>query len=64
MFVLIPTLDEGIYVGVSPASNNKPPHEKGICRPKITVALLLDNRDGVHSGTETVTTYRGGRLAN
>lgn len=64
VLVLIPTLDEDIYVRVSPASDNKPPSEKGICRPEIAVALLLDNRDGVHSGTETVTTNRGGWLAN
>ena len=41
MFVLIPTLDEGIYVRVSLASRNKLAREEGICRPEISVAQLV-----------------------
>lgn len=51
VFVLIPTLDEGIYARGS------------VCHPinlvGIAVALLLVYRDCVHSGTETVATSRG-----
>jgi hypothetical protein len=56
VFVLIPTLDEGIYERVSPPSENKLHNGEGICRPEISVALLAVYRDCGHSGTGTVAT--------
>lgn len=58
VFVLIPTRDEGIYARVNPAAENKLASEVGICRQKVTVALLAVCRDCGHSGTATVATNR------